>query len=192
VRIEDFEEGQYYNCYLHPECPMPPAEATDIKLNEEERDFFSEQATTNRISFVPCDEEGIEIEKPALDFQFLYWKDKVNNFTRFTGETVISGPFSGCLMTSVKKNGHHIIAHIHTEPGVSDAKGAWDAFIKRGGCDEVRVFNPPSAYAVLKNFIPMDKRPYVCGVVTNTERFFSLIFANNSRFLLFRKSILML
>jgi len=136
--FEGLAINRYYKInYEHPQVLCyPESDVADI-IGEKFQSYFTEESI-GRIFFTPCDKNGARAKR-KLEFKFLNYNHRKNNFALYPGETVFSGVFQGCSMAYCKKGEHKIIAHISV---YKETKKAWDSFTALPDCADVLDFAP--------------------------------------------------
>jgi hypothetical protein len=104
----------------------------------------------------------------ANGFVFLPWVEDAVNYTQSQGKDVLSGPFTGCLMTAYTRGGSRRIGHVSTP----SCNALWDLMKKDSEVKVIAEFKPSDAKFDSKS---ITNGLAVFGLVTADGRCYSVV-----------------
>lgn len=99
----------------------------------------------------------------SATFLWIPWIKRAISYVESQGLDAISGPYTGCIMASYKRNDARRACHIDADAN-PEAKTKWEEIKKEPGVEVIKEFIP-------SNHIPLNPVPglYILGLITAEE-----------------------
>lgn len=116
-------------------------------------------------------EKVLHLTEGGNDFLFLPWVGDALNYVESQGKDVLSGPFTGCVMTAYTRNGSRRVGHVAT-PGCNEL---WMAMKKEGTVKVLSEFKPTDVITGATAGTLTKGGPSWFGLITADDKCYSML-----------------